>query len=114
MVQAMGALSAALPDWHPDHLERADWDHPEILHQAFEKAGFSDIEVEERQVDIDVDVTPEQAWHGMVAGFAPLALAKQTMAPDVWQAAKARGVAWMAENPQPQQSYMALFAKGRA
>lgn len=112
MVQAMGACSAALPDWAPEGLERAQWDHPEIIVKAMKDAGFSEVCVEERQVTIDV--SPEDAWLGLAQGFAPLALARQTMDPQVWAQAEARGRAWMAQHCAPQQSYAALLARGVA
>ncbi|MFT5583135.1 MAG: ubiquinone/menaquinone biosynthesis C-methylase UbiE [Cognaticolwellia sp.] len=114
MIQAMGAVSAALPDWHPGQTERAVWDNPEILRQAFEDSGFSDIEVEERQMFVEGDVTPERAWRAIAQGFAPLALARQTMAHDAWQAAEERGLAWLAGNSESSQSYLALLVRGRA
>lgn len=112
MIQAMGAFSAALPDWTPGELERPDWDHPEIIAQAMERAGFHDLQIEERLISVDVDA--ESAWRGLAQGFAPLALARQTMDPRLWAEAEQRGQAWMAEHCEPTQSYAALFAKGRA
>lgn len=114
MLQAMGAVSAALPDWHPEGLERAAWDHPEIVLQAMTQAGFEQVQAVEHQVVVTSGISAEQAWAGIAGGFAPLALAKTQMPTQSWQEAEARGLAWLRENPAESLGYSALMFKGRA
>lgn len=114
MLQAMGAVSAALPGWHPEELDRPSWDHPEIVLEAMAQAGFEHLEAVEHQVVLSTPASAEQSWAGVAGGFAPLALAKTRMPASAWQRAEARGLAWLRENPAESLSYSALLFKGRA
>ncbi|MFT7521738.1 MAG: SAM-dependent methyltransferase [Kiritimatiellia bacterium] len=112
MKHAMMALSAAFPDAPKGDDEPGPMASANTLSDELSQAGLCDVQVREEVYSFTCSV--ESFWHGIAVGFAPLALARQTMSSEVWRAAEQRGLAWLRQHHDPHHplNYVALLGKG--
>jgi len=112
MLVAIAALGAAFPDAPEPEPPLSPLSSAAQLRLELEQAGFVDVEVREVITTVQPDI--ESFWRGIAEGYAPLAVARQTMPPEVWAAAEARGLAWLRANHNPSVplSYVAHIGRG--
>jgi len=113
MAVGIGALSAAFPDAPAPEPPQFPLNTAALLRGELEQAGFVDVEVREEVMTFQQDA--EALWRGITDGYAPIALARQTLSQEIWSAAEARGLAWLRANhgPSDSLSYIALIGRGR-
>lgn len=88
MADAMGAILPSAPQSTSDI---ASLENPEVLAAEMIEAGFDDVQITRAQHDFEF-ASPEQFWDGLVAGSAPVAMAKARMTPADWDARQSRAI----------------------
>jgi len=113
MQRGVGAALAAFPPKEETPVPQNPFDTIDVVKAEMETAGFVDVEVE--RVALAFQWTVDEMWALVADGFAPFALARQSMPDDEWNAGAERGLAWLRENhgADDKLEYVALIGKGR-
>jgi SAM-dependent methyltransferase len=114
MRQMGGVYMAAFPGTPPPPANPLALDSAEKLRAEMSAAGFVDVEVHRVAQRLRLD--GPALWASVADGFAPVAQARQTMDPEVWAAAESRGLAWIAEehDPDTEVEFVAYIGVGHA